>query len=289
MDLYVAEVKFSPTKELNLGVNFYYLVDDTQKAQTGGQTADLPNTVVAAQENTKEFFTPGFNVAYQASWGTISGFFFYQFGTIEFRAAGAEDIDVEGYAADVRADMKLGPGNFFIEGLYISGGDQSGANPDYESPVSLAIVGASPGGDSAYSRTRMEILLANADAINNSQCLIGCSGGVASPDLGNGGRGIWHVAAGYSQKLTDKVTGAVNVGYLAATELLESDETPIAAFSKDEEMGAEVNASLNYNIMKGLDVGVVGAYAMIGDFFKPNSSDDPEDVYDLHARINYSF
>ena len=33
-------------------------------------------------------------------------------------------------------------------------------------------------------------------------------------------------------------------------------------------MGTEVNANVNYNIMKGLDFGLYGAYAWLGDFFK---------------------
>ena len=42
----------------------------------------------------------------------------------------------------------------------------------------------------------MEILLSSPDTINISQCLIGCSGGELGSDPGNGGRGIWHIAAG---------------------------------------------------------------------------------------------
>ena len=56
-------------------------------------------------------------------------------------------------------------------------------------------------------------------------------------------------------------------------------------------MGTEVNANLNYNIMKGLDFGVYGAYAWLGDYFKSNApgAQDPDDVYDVHMRLNYAF
>ncbi len=51
--------------------------------------------------------------------------------------------------------------------------------------------------------------------------------------------------------------------------------------------------SLNYNIMKGLDFGVVGAYAWLGDFYKnntpPPARKDPDDIYDVHMRLNYAF
>ena len=43
-------------------------------------------------------------------------------------------------------------------------------------------------------------------------------------------------------------------------------------------MGTEVNANVNYNIMKGLDFGLYGPYACLGDFFKSNLADsvDPD-------------
>ena len=104
--------------------------------------------------------------------------------------------------------------------------------------------------------------------------------------MGNGGRGMTHVAAGFSMKVGDKLTGKVGAGYLAATKKLSTD----AAYM-DKHMGTEVNASLSYNLLKGLDVGVVGAYAWLGDFFKTSATDagNPDNAYDLHARINYAF
>lgn len=281
MTLYVAEVKFSPTKEVKLGLNFYFIQDDTQKIAAATQ---LPSNPGAGNENKVRVYSPGIDVAFKAGPLALSGFAIYQMGEVDELAAGSQDTDISGFAVDLRADMNLGPGKAFIEGLYISGSDQSGANPDYESIVTLATREASPGGNSAYSRTGMEILLSSPDTINVSQCLIGCSGGFAGSDPGNGGRGLWHIAAGYSQKFTDKFSGSVNVGYLQATEKLTSDPTFM-----DEEMGTEFNVRLNYNITKGLDFGLVGAYALIGDFFKPNAADSPDDAYDLIARLNYSF
>jgi len=95
---------------------------------------------------------------------------------------------------------------------------------------------------------------------------------------------MWHLAAGYSQQLTPKLKGEVNVGYLQASEMLISD-----ASNRDEEMGTEFNARLDYNLAKGLDVGVIGAYALIGEFFNNAASQTPEDVWMAVARVNYAF
>ncbi|HSQ15541.1 MAG TPA: hypothetical protein VLQ94_04465, partial [Candidatus Binatia bacterium] len=192
------------------------------------------------------------------------------------------DVDINAYIVDLRADLNLGPGKLFFEGLYLSGGDLSGNNPDYEAPITLATIEGSPGGNSAYSRTNTHILMSSPDTIGVSQCLIGCSGGIAGSDPGNRGRGMWHVAAGYSQLLTPKLKGEINAGYLAASETLVGE-------TRDEEMGTEFNARLDYNLAKGLDVGVIGAYAIIGDFFENAAGNTPEDVWMGVARVNYAF
>jgi len=53
--------------------------------------------------------------------------------------------------------------------------------------------------------------------------------------------------------------------------------------------------------MKGLDFGLYGAYAQLGDFYKGGSptgtvvttgsgaNNDPDDVYSLFFRLNYAF
>jgi hypothetical protein len=297
MTLYVASVGFVPVKEVKLGLNFYFLQDDTGKVGGVTQFPFNPLTQVALDNtlNKKRIYTPGVDVAFKLGPATLSAFALYQTGKIEFLVPGASDLDIKGFAGDVRADLNVGPGKAFIEGLYISGGD--GTGDEYESIITLSDVNASPGGNSFFARTDMMILLVNADDINTSQALIGAAasvtpGGsalssrfgtcVTSP--GNCGRGIWHVAAGYTQKLGDRLTAKVGAGHLRATKLLVSD----ASFM-DKTMGTEVNANVNYNIMKGLDFGVYGAYAWLGDFYKPNATDDPDDPFDVHFRLNYAF
>jgi hypothetical protein len=280
--LYVAETKFMPAKEVSLGLNFYYLKDDSDKATNHPNVANAPPLVAFPHKLT--VYMPGVSASFKAGPATISGFAQYQWGELEATLPAGSDLDINAYLVDLRADLNLGPGKFFIEGLYTSGGDR-GANglDDYEAPITLATNEASPGGNSAYSRANMHILMSSPDTIGVSQCLIGCSGGIAGPDPGNRGRGMWHVAAGFGMKLTDKIKGEINAGYLSATDTLVSDG------NRDEEMGTEFNARLDYNLAKGLDVGVIGAYALIGDFFENAAGQTPEDVWMGVARVNYAF
>jgi hypothetical protein len=307
--LYIASAKIAPTKDAKVGLNLYYLQDDSQKltAVTAiNPVGNLP-TDPTAPFYKRQIWTPGVDFAVNAGPVTVSGFALAQFGKYKkyVSATALSDVDVSGFAGDLRADANLGPGKVFIEGLYISGGDN--VTQKFKSVTTLSDFNASPGGNSFFARTDMSILLSNGDDINCNQALVGAAGvpsssfgsnasGSSSPS--NGGRGIWHIAAGYTQKLGDKLTGKVGAGYLAATKLLLTDTAAGGASlggKKGKAMGTEVNANVNYNIMKGLDFGVYGAYAWLGDFFKYNtpgsalSAQDPDNAYEAHMRLNYAF
>jgi hypothetical protein len=288
--LYVAEVNLLPAKAVSLGLNFMYLQDDTgansgvglklnpTNVGTPGPTSPLANYKV-------DLYTPGINATFKAGPVTVSGFAFYQFGTAEAMVPGDVDVDVNAYGGDLRADVKVGPANVFFEGLYLSGDDKT---DEYNAPIGLGEyqgTGTGPGGNSSYTRTRMQIMLASWDTINVSQCLVGCSGGVYGDSLGLQGRGLWHVAAGAMMDVTPKLKVEANVGYAAAVKL----QTGESAF-KDKDLGTEVNAGVNYNIAKGLDFGLFGAYMWLGDFNKTSvTSFDPEDPWAGYARVNYAF
>jgi len=286
LTLYIASAKFAPTKDLKVGVNFYFLQDDTGKVSSvtaSNSVGQLPVDPGASLYK-QRVYVPGIDVAFNAGPVALSGFFLYESGKKDFLAPATADIDITGYALDLRGDVNVGPGKAFLEGLYVSGGDDPTVK--YKSILTLSDVNASPGGNSFFARTDMSILLSNADDINTNQALVGAAGGASSQSPGNGGRGIVHIAAGYTQKFSDKLTGKVGAGWLQAAKLTKADQ--LITFKK-KDMGTEVNANVNYNIMKGLDFGVYGAYAWLGDFFKPSATTEADNAYDLHARLNYAF
>ena len=102
--------------------------------------------------------------------------------------------------------------------------------------------------------------------------------------LGFQGRGLWHVATGANVDVTKRIKLEANVGYAEAVKLAASDPA-----SRDKDLGAEVNAGVNYNIAPGLDFGLYGAYVFLGDFNKPTATSDPEDLWHGYARFNYAF
>jgi hypothetical protein len=304
MNLYVVETNFVPTKDVKMGLNFYYLTDDTQKNNNiafGSNTnatssgSALPNGVTGGNvnpwraPNAKKVYMPGVNVAFKAGPATITGFAMYQWGKIEYTDAAKLandnicDVDIQAYMLDLRADMNVGPGKAFFEGLYLSGGDDP--TDKYKAPITLASNEGSPGGNSAYSRTNTIMLLAAPDTINISQCIIGCSGGELGTDPGNGGRGIWVLAAGYGMPFSKQLKGEVNLNYVSVTKKLKTDAV------KGSALGTELNANVTYNITKGLDVSLVAGYAWLGDFLNSNApgSADVKDAYNTYAKINYAY
>ncbi len=264
MALWLAEAKFSPSKNARAGVNLYYLDDSSQRD--------------AAPRFLRKVWMPGVDGTFKAGPATINAFFFYQFGDYKKfidPAPGVSDVRISAYAFDARADLAAGPGSGFVEFLYTSGGDDP--NDKYKAIITANEVPGSVS-QSYYARTDMQILLLNYDGIGTAAAL--------AQAMGNGGRGTWAVTAGYAVPV-EKWRFKAGLGYLSATKLLKSDD----GVKDGKGMGTEVNAKVEYAIMKGLDAGLTGAYAWLGKFFKTpgDSSRDPDNVFDLHASLRYSF
>ena len=289
VNLYIAEAKFAFVKDVKLGLNFYYLRDagsNTFGAATGSLGLCPAMPFESTGYDTLQLYMPGIDVVFKAGPATISGFFFYQFGTFEFATAGASDVDVSGFAGDIRAEVNLGPGIFFLEGLYVSG-DDNHDDDKYDGIITASNYNL---GESFFYRTDTNILLPNGDDIHTSQAL--------AYDVANQGAGLIHVAAGYSQKFNDKVKGKIGVGYLTAAKKrlrdgLRNGSVQEFAFDTDKGMGIEVNANVNYSIMKGLDLGLYGAYAWLGSAYDKTAdgtaTQDADDPYMVYARLNYGF
>ncbi|GAB4246642.1 MAG: hypothetical protein OHK0028_24240 [Deltaproteobacteria bacterium] len=136
----------------------------------------------------------------------------------------------------------------------------------------------------SYPLTSMDlqILLPNIDDINASAAL--------SHDVQNKLRGIIAFAAGYRMKFNDMLSGKIGVGYL--TDAKNTLGSPVK-----KHKATEVNANVNYALVKGLDLGLYGAYAFLTDWedYGPtgagtaNLSKDADDIYKLYLRMNYAF
>jgi hypothetical protein len=290
--IFIAEAKISPVKELNLGLNFYFLRDgaDALSATSGEVSTPGPGYLGGVQvvPGVTKIYMPGVNVDFNAGPVRISGSAFMQFGDRVYDS-GAPKTKFSGYAGDLRVDANVGPAKVFLEGLYTSG-DKPGTTDKIEGVV-VAEDFKLYSSSSNPTSFDMQILGPNGDDINTSRILTYTSnnnraaGGYAM----NGVRlGATFIAAGASMKLGDKMTGKVGLGYLRANQLAPAALAGTNLNLK-KDMGTEVNANVNYNILKGLDFGLYGAYAWLGDGYKVSGSPDPDNLYDVHFRLNYAF
>lgn len=304
---YAASVDFNPTKDSDLGIAFYFLQDDTgadftngtqptYRLEPGSGDVSSPYATIA-QDRKVHVYQPGINGAIKMGPAKISGWFFYQFGKAEAASAapaGTEDIDISGFAASLRGDIKVGPGKAFIQGLYISGDDNQDDN-NYDSILTLGDYqqDASPGGYEGFTKMHMVMLTSTWNMASVSQCIIGCSGGWAGDSLANGGRGVWMIGAGYNQKFTDSLSGEANIGYMAASQLYQFDND----VGRDKSMGTEINATVTKNIQKGLDISLTGAYMFMGDFMRNDdgttdgvaASEKFKDAWTSYVRVAYKY
>jgi hypothetical protein len=305
VDLYIAELGFSPVKEAKLGLNFYVLRDASGEGGTVALDYNLVSnpftrdatqygyTVTSLTYKPSTFYYIGIDGSVKAGPVGISGWAFYNFGKIEsINATGTffsaplvnEDVDVKGWAASLRGDMNLGPGKFFLAVGYVSGTGED--DEDYKSIITggnYATAGSFP-----FYKWDMQILFPNGDDINASSALV--------YDAANNGRGLIAAAAGYSQKFTDMLSGKIGVGYLSDAKNTVGSSATGVSISKHKAF--EVNANVNYAIVKGLDLGLYGAYAWLTDWESyvgavaqesGGSFVDADDIFKVYARLNYSF
>jgi len=290
--IFIAEAKIAPTKNLNVGLNFYFIRDgaDALGAASGETSTPGPGYLGGVQvvPGVTKIYMPGVNVDFNAGAVKISGFVFAQFGDRVYDS-GAPKTKFNGYAGDVRVDANVGPAKVFLEGLYTSG-DKPSSSDKIEGVVVAEDFKIFSSASQPISFD-MQILGPNGDDINTSRNLTyttnnnRAAGGYAM----NGVRlGATFIAAGASMKLNDKMDAKVGVGYLRANETAPAALTG-TNLNVSKSMGTELNGNVNYNIMKGLDFGLFGAYAWLGDGYKVAGSPSPDNLYDLHARLNYAF
>jgi hypothetical protein len=290
--IFISEAKFAPTKDLNFGLNFYFIRDgaDTLGASSGETSTPGAGYLGGVQvvPGVTKIYMPGVNFDINAGPVKISGSAFAQFGDRVYDS-GVPKTKFSGYAGDLRVDANVGPAKVFLGGMYTSG-DNPGTTDEIEGVVvaeDFKIFSSA----SQPTSFDMQILGPNGDDINTSRNLTyttnnnRAAGGYAM----NGVRlGATFIAAGATMKLGDKTTGKVGAGYLRA-----NTKAPVTLagtnLRDNKDMGVEVNANVNYNILKGLDFGLYGAYAWLGDGYKVSGSPDPDNLYDVHFRLNYAF
>lgn len=304
VDLYVAEVKFAPIKEAKLGLDFYVIRDASGATPAGSGTFGTNlNTLGRGHSDygfapanftyfPATFYYAGADAAFNAGPAAVSAYAFYNWGKADFGGGtfngapvvAGTSLDVKAFAADLRAELNAGPGKFFIEGAYVSGSG-SGDTKDWKSPI----VGNNYALAASFPLTSMDlqILLPNGDDINASAAL--------AYDVQNKGRGIIAAATGFRMQVNDALAAKVGAGVLTDTKNAVGKN--VAGIDIKKHKALELNANLNYTIVKGMDIGIYGAYAFLKDWEDygaqtvgvANMTQDADNIYKAMFRMNYAF
>jgi hypothetical protein len=174
--LYILEAKIAPVKQLNLGLNFYYIRDGADSL--GAASGEISASNAPAQflggvqivSGVTNIYMPGVNFDFNAGVVQLSGFAFAQFGDRKYDNPALPKTKFGGYAADLRVDANAGPAKVFLEGLYTSG-DKPGTTDKIEGVVvsedfKFASSSSNP------TSFDMTILAPSADEINTSRNLM---------------------------------------------------------------------------------------------------------------------
>jgi hypothetical protein len=125
-DYYAVDAKFNTSANATVTGHLAFLRDS-------GSFIGQP-TEAAALEILKLYYL-GVNATVKLAPATITGFVLYNWGKFEDDGGTAADVKVAGYAARLRADAKAGPGSLFLEGLYVSGDDDTASTTKYKSVI----------------------------------------------------------------------------------------------------------------------------------------------------------
>jgi len=246
-DLFLLDAKLAVSKDLTLGGAYYLLRDNTVAALKSSDSLDVHMV--------------GVNAAAKFGIITADAFVAYQGGS-ELAATGR---DLSAFAGQVAVKANLDKaGNVSGRVLFTSGGKAT----DSKAKAWQSVGNHSGSSENSYYEANMLLLMRSAYAMDSDKAIISTSN--------NGNHGVTLLAAGYDNKLTDKVGVSANIGYA-----MYSQKDAAANAS----IGTELNAQVDYKLFSNLTASLQAAYVVLGD----GASKTADDPYLAGVMFNYTF
>jgi hypothetical protein len=261
---------------------FVYTIQDNSNylaANTAGRrpimnVAPVTGVATGAPYESAQLYYTGLNYGGKA--GNVSYYLMgaYNFGTINnigtLGGTSNFDLKVKAFAANARADVKIGAGNLRLNTLYVQGNDSKSADEYpgfvagemYQGHMSMVLL-----------QTDLVLILGNTDMVNGATFLL--------PNVNNNGDGVQLGYLAYDYNITPKLNAKAVVGYAAADKKNE-------ALRKGKGMGTEYNAQLKYLLYDNMTIAGVASYAQIGDYFN-TATVEADNAYKLLLKFIYLF
>jgi len=262
-DLYIVDGKYAITKDIKVGASYYLLNVD----QTAAATYDYMRHTLGVNAEAK--FAPL----------TLDGFLLYQTA----RSNGADKLDQKGWAANLTAKGKLGPGTLKASFLYASGDSKRGTVRDDNTYYGITNETSAANGEHSFYESDMMILFRNKMNITGDRAIV--------YNVTN----VYGGFVGYNANMSSKCFANVNAGFVAAaTQNNDFGSARLSGDHKSDYLGTEINGEVGYKVFDNLTASLQGAYVFLGDYYKDTittgaTPQTPRDPYVGRIMLNYAF
>lgn len=310
INLWALQTSFKPSENFKYGVDYYYYqnqganvnaADPTLRDQHYASffgTADIDavlafNTGSASwtgQRDKMDLHYLGGRTEYRLDNLVLSGWVNVNVGTVDninnndINKQLTEDLDVQGFAARIKAQTAIGGIKLAASGTFFSGDDDlSDGDADFV---------VNPLATESFAFATDGFMIMTPDINWNS---IG-QYGFAMVDAAWAGYGLAAVNLTGSLKPTDNTYIKSGIGYFASLEDKLAAADP-RTDRKGTTLGTEVFLRAGYKMSKNLDLSINGAYAWLGDFYDNNgggtnvnaAATDIDDPFEVYAQVTVSF
>lgn len=255
--------KYEISKDLKVGADYFLLYSDIMRA-------------TQAKTNIHTF---GVNAEYTFGDAMIDGFVLYQGGRL---GTVGKTQTVSAFTANVGGRAKVGSGTARSNLLYVSGDSDptSGNRTDFQVIMEKSSV-FSAGND--FGAAEMQLML------DNKMNMVNSGRGVVY-NLNNFSQGFAGAFFGYDLPFGGKYFVNSNIGF----GFIAKDNSYLHAHSSNF-LGTEINTEIGYKMYSNMTVSALGAYMVLGDYFKNNVSygtatqTNPANPYSTKVMFNYTF
>lgn len=275
-DLFIVDNTFAFSKDTKATFSYYFNADYTKEL----------NTANAGLDSAKLLHTFGLGGETKLAGIDLSGFMAMQAGHQKNANGLGKSTNYHGWAANVAAKSKLGPGVARVGGLFTSGNNSSdkGHNKAWQGVLNSTSAVTSV---QSYNESGLIILTRNtANSPSSTDQYVR--------------RNISNVAVaylGYDAKLTDKFNLDGGVGFAWAPSSHDAPvDKGIGQRNNSDFMGTEIGLTAGYQLYKNLKLQAQGAYMINGGYYKGAAADsttlapkDPENPYTFRLQARYAF
>jgi len=261
-DLYALQLAATPSDTLKVAADVYFLDDndDSDALQTEGEQYYL-----------------GLRVDQQVGKMGLAGWLLYNGGKIESNLPGVKDVDVNSYAASIKASYAADKTSLGLRLLYFPADDSSSDDKSFNGNIT--------GGDFEFYDENLQIFLTDAYYNNTA------AGRRALDDAAYAGFGLFGAAFSGKYVPVQDVYAKWGVGYFLALDDRRDDSSAPEDNRRGTTLGTEISAQVGMIVADKVDISLRGAYAYLGDFYDGQAAGgrDPDNLYKVTAMIHVPF